>query len=100
MDCEGRRILQRVQQAPEGLKAATDADAVVLVTEWSEFMQLDWSRLAEVMRGDLVIDGRNALDPDIVRAAGLAYEGIGRGPRAPSSKHGGRPAAPVSGEPT
>ncbi len=41
-------------------------------------MNLDWKLIAEAMRGDLVIDGRNALDPDAVRAAGLVYEGIGR----------------------
>ena len=41
-------------------------------------MQLDWKLIAEAMRGELVIDGRNALDPDAVRAAGLLYEGIGR----------------------
>ena len=57
---------------------STDADAVVLVTEWPEFAELDWSEVARAMRGNLVIDGRNALDRDAVRAAGLIYEGIGR----------------------
>jgi UDPglucose 6-dehydrogenase len=60
------------------MDAASDADAVVLVTEWAEFTSLDWAQLARRMRGDLVIDGRNALDPAVVRAAGLQYEGIGR----------------------
>jgi len=55
-----------------------DADAVVLVTEWAEFIDLDWRTVAQAMRGTLVIDGRNALDADAVRAAGLVYEGIGR----------------------
>ena len=54
------------------------ADAVVLVTEWKEFLELDWEQVAEAMNGQLGIDGRNALDPDRVRAAGLLYEGIGR----------------------
>ena len=61
------------------VEAAERADAVVIVTEWPEFSELDYSRLAEVMRGDLVFDGRNAIDPAVVRAAGLTYEGIGRG---------------------
>jgi UDPglucose 6-dehydrogenase len=60
------------------LEAVSGADAVVLVTEWPEFSGLDWSTVAEAMKGALVIDGRNALDPDVVRAAGLIYEGIGR----------------------
>jgi UDPglucose 6-dehydrogenase len=51
----------------------------VLVTEWREFTELDWAEVAAAMRGTLVVDGRNALDGDAVRAAGLAYEGVGRG---------------------
>jgi UDPglucose 6-dehydrogenase len=51
---------------------------VVLVTEWQEYRELDWSAVAEAMEGKLVIDGRNALDPGAVKAAGLVYEGIGR----------------------
>jgi UDPglucose 6-dehydrogenase len=60
-------------------EAVADADAVVLVTEWPEFLALDWSEIARAMRGTVVIDGRNALDADAVRAAGLRYEGIGLG---------------------
>jgi UDPglucose 6-dehydrogenase len=51
---------------------------VVIVTEWPEFAELDWSKVAERMPGRLVIDGRNFVDPDLVRAAGFIYEGIGR----------------------
>jgi len=52
----------------------------VIVTEWTEFAApfADGSLLA-VMRTPLVIDGRNQLDPVAVRAAGFAYEGVGRG---------------------
>jgi UDPglucose 6-dehydrogenase len=75
---QARKLVGGISFAKSPLDAARDADAVVLVTEWSEFMQLDWKLIAEAMSGDLVIDGRNALDPDAVRAAGLVYEGIGR----------------------
>ena len=54
-----------------------EADAVVLVTEWDQFKELDWATVAEVMRGNILIDGRNSLDPAAVREAGLVYEGIG-----------------------
>ena len=59
--------------------AARGADAVVIVTEWPEFVApfSDGSLLA-AMRTPLVIDGRNQLDPLAVRAAGFAYEGVGR----------------------
>jgi UDPglucose 6-dehydrogenase len=54
------------------------SDAIVLVTEWTELVRLDWNEVAEAMSGDLIVDGRNALDADAIRAAGLHYEGIGR----------------------
>jgi UDPglucose 6-dehydrogenase len=59
-------------------QCVTGADAVVIVTEWPEVVGLDWAKVAQVMRGDVLVDGRNALDPAEVVAAGFAYEGIGR----------------------
>jgi UDPglucose 6-dehydrogenase len=75
---EARKLMPQLESASSALEAVADADAVVLVTEWSEFIELDWKQVAAAMRGSLVIDGRNALDADAVRAAGLTYEGIGR----------------------
>ena len=57
--------------------AAERADAVVLVTEWPEFEDIDYAQLAKVMAGTLVLDGRNALDPSAARAAGLRLIGTG-----------------------
>jgi len=75
---QARKLVGGISFADSPLDAAADADAVVLVTEWSEFMNLDWKLMAEAMAGNLVVDGRNALDPVAVRAASLVYEGIGR----------------------
>jgi UDPglucose 6-dehydrogenase len=75
---EARKLLRGVDFKDSALAAAADADAVVLVTEWPEFGELDLGALAGAMRGDLVVDGRNFLDPATVRAAGLTYEAIGR----------------------
>jgi UDPglucose 6-dehydrogenase len=75
---EARQIMPELDYAESALDVVTDADAVVLVTEWPEFLSLDWNAVASAMRGSLVIDGRNALDASAVRAAGLTYEGIGR----------------------
>lgn len=58
--------------------AVQDADAVVLVTEWPEFHDLDWSRLRALMRRALVVDGRNALDRSILLWHDFEYCGIGR----------------------
>jgi UDPglucose 6-dehydrogenase len=75
---QARELMPGVRFAPSALEALEGADACVLVTEWPEFAGLDWDEVASRMAGTLVVDGRNALDPDAVRAAGLAYEGIGR----------------------
>jgi UDPglucose 6-dehydrogenase len=75
---EAREMLHGVEFADSALEVAEGADAIVLVTEWDAFLDLDFARVAEAMAGNVVIDGRNALDPDAVRAAGLIYEGVGR----------------------
>jgi len=74
-----RPLLSGVDMAGSAMEAVEGADAVVLVTEWPEFRDLDWARVASAMAGNVIIDGRNHLDGDTVRAAGLAYEGVGRG---------------------
>jgi len=76
---QARKLVSGIAFADSPLDAVRDADAVVLVTEWPEFVDLDWRSVARAMRGTLVIDGRNALDAEVVRDAGLTYEGIGRG---------------------
>ena len=75
---EAGRLLVGVDLADDALGAIAGADAVVLVTEWPEFGELDLDAVSAAMRGDLLVDGRNYLDPAAVRAAGLKYEGVGR----------------------
>ena len=60
------------------MEAIEGADAVVLVTEWPEFAELDLAAVAAAMKGNVLVDGRNLFDPSAVRDAGLVYEGIGR----------------------
>jgi UDPglucose 6-dehydrogenase len=75
---QARLLMPQLDYADSAFEAIADADAVILVTEWSEFVELEWEDVARAMRGTLLIDGRNALNSDAVRAAGLTYEGIGR----------------------
>ena len=60
------------------VSAARDADAVVLATEWPVYVTADLAAIAAAMRGELLLDTRNALDPSKVAAAGLRYRGVGR----------------------
>src|SRR5450755_1003248 len=75
---EARKLLVGVDFASSALDVLEGADACILVTEWPEFAGIDWAEVAERVRGRLVVDGRNFLDPDAVRAAGFLYEGVGR----------------------
>jgi UDPglucose 6-dehydrogenase len=75
---QARALVSGIAFADSPLGAVEGADAVVLVTEWREFLELDWNAVAQAMSGELVVDGRNALDPVAIRRAGLVYEGIGR----------------------
>jgi len=72
-------MLAGARIAGSALDAVDGADAVVLVTEWPEFAELDWTGdVKDRMRVPLVVDGRNFLDRDTLVAAGFTYEGIGR----------------------
>ncbi len=73
--------------AVDPIDLARECDALVLVTEWEEFRHLDLAALRRVMRGDLLLDGRNLFDPEHARRAGFTYMGIGRAVSA-SRAHG------------
>ena len=70
--------LDGVFPANDPYECAAGADALALVTEWNEFKQLDLTRLREVMRQPIMVDGRNVFDPATIRAAGFKYVSFGR----------------------
>lgn len=72
------RILSDLKLCSDAYEAAAGADAVLLLTEWNEFKQLDMERVKSEMRGSLLLDGRNLYDPDEIREAGFTYAGVGR----------------------
>ena len=75
---DGAAHLHGVEIAGSALDALAGADAAVIVTEWPEIRELDWAAAAAKMRGNVVVDGRNLLDPEQLRELGFVYEGIGR----------------------
>jgi UDPglucose 6-dehydrogenase len=75
---DGAAHLHGVEIAGTALDALEGAHAAVVVTEWPELRELDWAAVRERMRGNVIVDGRNLLDPDALRALGFVYEGIGR----------------------
>jgi UDPglucose 6-dehydrogenase len=72
------RLLPGLQIAASAVEAMQAADAVGLVTEWPEFVDIDWAGARSIIKGSVVVDGRNALDPAAVTTAGFRYLGFGR----------------------
>jgi UDPglucose 6-dehydrogenase len=73
-----RERLAGLQLRSSAIDAVDGADVAVVLTEWPEFASLDLPKVADVMRGDAVVDCRNLLDGQQCRAAGLRYDGVGR----------------------
>jgi UDPglucose 6-dehydrogenase len=72
-----RGVLPAVEYASSALEALREADACVLVTEWQEFVELDWAAAQKTMSHPIVVDGRNSLDGVRLAELGFLYEGIG-----------------------
>ena len=71
--------LAGIELVADPYAAMTDADVIGVFTEWPEFAKIDLARTAASVRaGTTIVDTRNLLDPDEVRAAGLGYDGVGR----------------------
>ena len=79
---QAERIFDGITFSPDAYSAATDADALVIVTEWDEFRALDLDKIAAAMRGKTLVDLRNVYDREEAEGAGLAYFGVGRGRQA------------------
>jgi len=67
-----------VEYASSAYTAAHGADAVLILTEWNEFRQIDLVRLAKEMKERVLFDGRNVYDPQSVKDLGFTYYGVGR----------------------
>jgi len=74
-----RQVLgSRISYAPDAYVAAKGADALLVLTEWKEFTNLDLVRIKRLLRSPVVLDGRNLFDRAEMAAAGLNYHSIGR----------------------
>jgi len=73
-----RAVLPDLVYAADPYEAARGADALLLLTEWKEFLRLDFRKIRRLMRSPNIIDGRNALDLTELEAIGFTCRGIGR----------------------
>ncbi len=69
---------ERLVYCASAEEAARDAHAILVITDWPEFREVDWNRLRATVAMPIVVDGRNCLDPARLEAAGFEYYGMGR----------------------
>ncbi len=73
-----RHLGDRVTYARQAVDVLAGADALAIVTEWLEYRNPDFSRMRQLMRRPLIVDGRNLYDPDRLAKLGFTYDSIGR----------------------
>ena len=76
-----RKVIPDIRYCRSAFEAAEGADALVVVTEWNEFKQINLEKLLGTMKGSVVFDGRNLYDPEKMRRTGFQYHAVGRGVR-------------------
>ena len=75
---KSKHILENVEYCDNPYDAAKDADALLILTEWNEFKELDMNKIKSLMRHHLVLDGRNIYNPEDMKKEGFTYISIGR----------------------
>jgi len=86
--CREQRPELKMRYCESALELAEGADALVVVTEWRQFRELDLKRLAEAMATPILVDGRNLFTPEAAIAAGFDYTGVGRAPHGRTAPQG------------
>jgi UDPglucose 6-dehydrogenase len=74
-----RPLLPNVEMFKDVYSMATGCDALMVITEWNEFIQLDLEHIRTVLNQAVIFDGRNIYDPETMRKLGFHYRGLGRG---------------------
>jgi len=80
---KARDVLPDIRYCADPYEAAQGAAAILIVTEWDEFRQVDWKRVRSVVEHPLIVDGRNMLDSNEVIRHGFHYMSVGRPPACP-----------------
>ena len=78
---EAKRIFKQTKGlsfAQSTSQALENADALVIVTEWKEFRSQDFSQIKQKLKAEIIFDGRNMYDPQVIKSAGITYRPIGR----------------------
>lgn len=93
-----KRVTTNITFCEDPYEVAEGCNAIILSTEWEEFRYLDWERVLEAMRGNILVDGRNLYDPETMIQAGFCFRPIGRGIRPLRNEWGAPHAADLTTE--
>jgi UDPglucose 6-dehydrogenase len=91
---KAKAVLPEVTYCADAYQAAEGADAILIVTEWDEFRQMDWNRLLSTVEQPLVIDGRNIFTPEEMSRKGFRYVSVGRVDVSPAQSPAGEKVDP------
>ncbi len=75
---KSKEILKDVEYCDDPYEVSAGADALVILTEWNEFREIDMGKIRDLLKNPIVIDGRNIYDPEEMRQKGIYYASIGR----------------------
>jgi len=69
---------ETIEYINDEYEAIKDSDAIIILTEWNQYRSLDLKAVKEKMKGNIILDARNILEPDNAKKLGFIYEGVGR----------------------
>jgi len=75
---QAKELFKDITYCSGPYEVAKDADALVILTEWNEFKELDLKKIKELLKQPLIIDGRNIYNPEELKKEGFKYISIGR----------------------
>jgi|Deesub1362A_J573_1020465.scaffolds.fasta_scaffold00550_24 UDPglucose 6-dehydrogenase len=75
---EARKVKSNIEYYDDPYEAVRYAEALLILTEWPQFRELDWTQIKEMVSSPNIIDGKNLLEPERMRELGFIYRGIGR----------------------
>ena len=75
---KSKQLFSEIEYCTDPYETAKDSDALLILTEWNEFKELDLNKIKSLMKNSLVIDGRNVYDPEEMKKLGFKYISIGR----------------------
>lgn len=82
---KAKAVLPQIEYCQSPYEAADRADAILIVTEWEEFRNIDWERLRQCVENQLILDGRNLLTPSVAASHGFRYISVGRSSAVPAA---------------